>query len=128
MEQVTGLDPRAANDARVSVATAPDDGYFLPAQFRGAFSKDVNWLLNWTATYAYGYHAGQTNPAPDSSIELKGTVLSFLTVPGSTYLVEESSDGVTYTKLALVAVDGSIKQVADLSGYNPTNLYRVSVV
>ncbi len=54
-EQVIALDPRPANDALVSVSTAPDDGFFTSAQYRGGFHPDENWLCNWTAADAFGF-------------------------------------------------------------------------
>jgi hypothetical protein len=55
MANVTYLDPRAANDAVTSVSAAPaGDCFFVPAKYRGAFNKDDNWLVGWTAAYAYG--------------------------------------------------------------------------
>ena len=55
---VTNLDPRAANDAVTSVGTAPNDGFFTPVTYRGAFSPTINWLCEWTAADAFG----MTNP------------------------------------------------------------------
>jgi hypothetical protein len=57
MLPVIALDPRPANDALVSVGAAPNDGFYTPAQYRGAFepSASATWLANWTATFAYGY-------------------------------------------------------------------------
>jgi hypothetical protein len=55
MQQVTFLDPRAANDALTSVATAPNDGFFTPVQYRGAFGPHDNWAREWTAADAYGF-------------------------------------------------------------------------
>jgi hypothetical protein len=54
MALVTFLNPRAENDATTSAYTAPDDGFFTPAPYIGAFSADENWLVGWTAAYAYG--------------------------------------------------------------------------
>jgi len=54
MLPVTYINPRAANDAMLSVATAPYDGFLTPAPFRGGFPHNYNWLNNWTAAYAYG--------------------------------------------------------------------------
>jgi len=51
---VTSIDPRAAAAAVTSVGTAPNDGFFEQAQFRGAFSSTGNWLCGWTAVDAYG--------------------------------------------------------------------------
>jgi hypothetical protein len=51
---VIALDPRAANAAVSSVGSAPDDGFYEPAPFRGAFSSTGNWLCGWTAADAFG--------------------------------------------------------------------------
>ena len=56
MLPVIGLDPRPVGPAATSVATAPNDGFFTPAQYRGAFSPfGDSWLCNWTASYAFGF-------------------------------------------------------------------------
>jgi hypothetical protein len=57
MLPVTSLDPRPANDALTSVASAPNDGFFTPASYRGAFAPSANgtWLSDWTASYAFGF-------------------------------------------------------------------------
>ncbi|HKX46538.1 MAG TPA: hypothetical protein VJP77_07535 [Planctomycetota bacterium] len=55
MLPVIGLDPRAANEATTSVGTAPADGFFTQAQYRGAFDATTNWALGWTAADAFGY-------------------------------------------------------------------------
>ncbi|MBL8860485.1 MAG: hypothetical protein JNK02_00595 [Planctomycetes bacterium] len=56
MLPVIQLDPRPAAAALTSVNAAPNDGFFTPAQYRGAFAPgDVqHWLCDWTATFAYG--------------------------------------------------------------------------
>ncbi len=56
MLPVIGLDPRPKNAAMTSVNAAPDDGFFTPAQYRGAFvPKGQSWLCDWTASFAFGY-------------------------------------------------------------------------
>jgi hypothetical protein len=54
MLPVISINPCAANDAVNSVYTAPDDGFFTPAQYRGGFSPCDNWLEGWSAVDAYG--------------------------------------------------------------------------
>ncbi len=68
---VIGIDPRAAHAATTSVAAAPDDGFFTPAQYRGGFSPTANWLCGWTAADAFGF-----NIAPS------GTCLSIVDTDG----------------------------------------------
>ena len=52
---VTFLDPRPKNAALTSLAAAPADGFFTPANYRGAFSTQENWLCKWTASFAFGF-------------------------------------------------------------------------
>jgi hypothetical protein len=55
MYPVTYINPRAGSMAAVVSATqAPDDGFFTPAPYRGAFDPWNNWLVGWTAASAYG--------------------------------------------------------------------------
>jgi len=66
---VESIDPRPANEALASAATAPDDGFFTPAAYRGAFSANENWLEGWTAADAYGMivAAPVASPTPTST-------------------------------------------------------------
>ena len=53
---VIGIDPRPANEALTSVNTAPDDGFFCPGQFRGAFDPaNPCWLNGWSAVDEFGF-------------------------------------------------------------------------
>ncbi len=56
MLPVIGLDPRPAAAALTSIGSAPNDGFFTPASYRGAFATGnvQHWLCDWTATFAYG--------------------------------------------------------------------------
>ena len=62
MQRVVVLDPRPANDATTSVASAPNDGFYTPAQYRGAFRPDTGqglairpWVCGWTAAARFGF-------------------------------------------------------------------------
>jgi hypothetical protein len=70
---VTFIDPTPANDALTAVEFAPNDGFFTPARFRGAFPRGNNWLIGWTGLSAFGltsssqaatFLEGWTNAAP----------------------------------------------------------------
>jgi hypothetical protein len=57
MARVILLNPLAANDAvqlLPSASAAPDDGFFTPAPYVGAFNATDNWLLGWTAADEFG--------------------------------------------------------------------------
>jgi hypothetical protein len=64
---VIGIDPRAANDAVNSVGTAPNDGFYTPVNFRGAFSPTENWLCDWSAADAFGFTSPAANECPAES-------------------------------------------------------------
>ncbi|MEN6576819.1 MAG: hypothetical protein ABFD90_10790 [Phycisphaerales bacterium] len=53
MARVTALNPLAANDAVTADGAAPDDGFFTPVAYKGAFGAH-NWLKGWSAADAYG--------------------------------------------------------------------------
>ncbi len=66
MVPVTFIDPRPANDALVSVATAPFDGFYSPVAYRGAFAPNRNWLSGWSAASAFGFIPNASNGTPGS--------------------------------------------------------------
>ena len=56
VQNVISLDPRPKNAALVSVGQAPNDGFYTPAQYRGAFAPNAkSWLCDWTASFAFGF-------------------------------------------------------------------------
>jgi hypothetical protein len=63
--RVSALDPRAANAAVTSAASAPDDGFFTPVTYRGAFGPNENWLCGWTAADAFGFNVAPPGGCPD---------------------------------------------------------------
>jgi hypothetical protein len=73
MVPVTHINPCAANDAVSSVATAPSDGFFVPAPFRGGFSATHNWLEGWTSVDAYGM-TDTTMNTPNGDLNDNGIV------------------------------------------------------
>jgi hypothetical protein len=108
MQRVTMLDPRAAGDAVTSVETAPNDGFFTPVKYRGAFSPNYNWLEGWTAAYEYGMTVTTGNSdAPEADIAM-GAVISFQSENGVEYSIKQASDvSGPYTEVATVMGDGT---------------------
>ena len=80
---VTNLDPRASGPAVVAalVAPAPNDGFFTPVTYRGAFSPTENWLCTWSAAAAFGLTA--TTPAQCPSPVCTGDLNNDASVNGS---------------------------------------------
>ena len=125
MRPVTALDPRAANDAVTSVASAPADGFFTPAPYRGAFSKDVNWAKGWTAASAYGlFPAADTATTPVASGATVVTVVSFPTISGVVYSIESSTDGKNWSPVKTLVGDGSTKTLSAEITVDSARVYR----
>ncbi len=134
MQPVTNINPCAANDALTSVATAPNDGFYTPVQYRGAFSASNNWLKGWTAAYAYGMTdtSMNTTNVPVSTIQVvssNGTAsVFFQTTAGQLYTVEESTDLKNWSPVGVVNGDGSIKSVSDLVDTSKRKNYYRTIV
>lgn len=63
------IDPRPANDAVTSASAAPDDGFFVPAYYRGGFAPGENWLEGWTAASAYRMTTSPCGPNGDTDAD-----------------------------------------------------------
>lgn len=72
---IISLDPLPANEALTSAGMAPDDGFFTPAQYRGAFSATDNWLDGWTASDAYGMTSTSSDGCDPESMASSTKVL-----------------------------------------------------
>jgi len=78
MLPVVSIDPRPAGDALTSVAAAPDDGFFTPANYRGGFDPNDNWMTGWTAFDAYGMSGAAPKPGDadgDDDVDLDDFVI-----------------------------------------------------
>ena len=51
---VTFLDPTPVGVATSAAEFSPNDGFFTPARFTGAFARGNNWLIGWTGTSQFG--------------------------------------------------------------------------
>jgi hypothetical protein len=127
MYPVTNINPCAANDAVASVATAPNDGFFTQAPFRGGFSANNNWLKGWTSVDAYGMTSGSAGVDPSATIQLTASTF-FPTTVGVVYTVEESSDMKNWAPVATVTGDGSIMSATDLDAFDSAKFYRAIVL
>lgn len=123
---VTNLNPLAVNDAATSEAMAPNDGFFTPAAYRGAFSPNYNWLEGWTVADEYGLvdTSANTNPVTIASFDL-GAAFSFQSEAGVAYDVEFTSDLLDpFVKIDEVEGTGSVVSYIDV-GLSTNGFYRV---
>ncbi len=123
---VTNLNPCAANDAVSSSIAAPNDGFYTPVHYKGAFSPNYNWLAGWTAADAYGMTDTSMNSTevPSASLGL-GAVVSFQSEEGVSYDVEATDDLASpWTVVDTVMGDGSVVEYVD-SSLPAAKFYRV---
>jgi hypothetical protein len=125
MNLVTSLNPLAANAAVTAAKEVPNDGFFTPVTYRGAFSPYYNWLEGWTAADAYGFTDTSMNGTdPSSTIQMTASTF-WQSEFGVQYTVEESSDMVSWNPVASVAGDGSIMAATDLDAFDSAKFYRI---
>lgn len=67
---VTGLNPLPANAALASVGSAPANGFYTPANYRGAMPQCRNWLVGWTACDAFSLNIAPA--APPATLVVSG--------------------------------------------------------
>jgi hypothetical protein len=130
MQRVTSLNPCAANDAVTSVGAAPADGFFTPAPFRGAFSKDHNWLAGWTAADEFGLiDTSMNEDDPEATVEVTvqqvETATTFADEAGVVYTVEKSGDLKNWTPVETIVGDGGTHTVTDSDSFGDAKFYRV---
>lgn len=126
---VVGLDPRAVNDAATSVNTAPNDGFFTPAAYRGGFSPNYNWMEGWTAASEYGIVDTSANSDPISINTLDlGAAFTFQSEEGVTYDVEYTDDLLNpFVKVDEIAGTGAVVSYIDPAIDPASGFYRLVV-
>ncbi|MCG3147970.1 MAG: hypothetical protein PCFJNLEI_01411 [Verrucomicrobiae bacterium] len=131
MLNVTSILPLAVNDATSSAISAPQDGFFTPVNYRGAFSSTNNWIANWTTIYALGLTpSSHVNPsAPAISVALTPTQaeISIPTANGVQYSLESSYDVKHWSPVALINGDGTTQIFVDSGILTNSVQYRVVI-
>jgi hypothetical protein len=101
------LDPRPATNSPVltSALTAPDDGFYKPVSYKGAFAN-VNWASDWTFAAEAGLITGEgagtpvniVEPPPCLAVSVSisssagNVTLSLSSLTGKTYTIESTTD------------------------------------
>ncbi|HRT56810.1 MAG TPA: hypothetical protein P5038_09295, partial [Candidatus Paceibacterota bacterium] len=64
------LDPRLqpGSPARNTTRIPPNDGFYEPVAFKGAFDENTLWLKGWTALDAYGFLPSGLRPEPTNEV------------------------------------------------------------
>lgn len=66
---VTYLDPTPTAIAQTAAETAPNDGFFTPANYVGGFSRGNNWLIGWSMTSRVGLTSNSLANQPITGVE-----------------------------------------------------------
>ena len=69
---VTFLDPTPVGVATSAAEFSPNDGFFTPARFTGAFARGNNWLIGWTGTSQFGLTSNSQANNPITGVERGG--------------------------------------------------------
>jgi hypothetical protein len=125
MVLVTNLNPCAANDAVFSDYPAPNDGFFTPVKYKGAFSPNYNWLEGWTAADAFGMTDTSMNTNAPAVDIARGMVVSFQSETGVSYTIERA-DSVSgpWSVATRMTGDGTYLSLGDAE-LQSSEFYRV---
>ncbi len=111
-----GLDPRlqAGSPALTSNRQAPDDGFFTPVAYKGAFDASNLWVQGWTFLSAKGFLSGAVAPAAVALTIVRdgaSVLIRFPTQSGVQYRLHSTTsltEPVQWTDGEVLAGDGSI--------------------
>ena len=95
---IIALNPSPANDALVSVGNPPTDGFFSPADYRGAMAPGQNWACGWTSAACYGILVGCQAACPgdfNGDRKVDGGDLGYLLGAWGTATGDLNGDGTT---------------------------------
>lgn len=122
---VVSIDPLAANDALTVTRYAPNDGFYTPVGYKGAFGS-VNWLENWTCVDTIGLieDDGITVTDPTETIGLVSKV-KVTTQAGVNYRVEASTDNSSWVTVGYIKGDGEEQALVDTADMEERMFYRV---
>jgi len=109
--RVTFIDPRPDNEALTSVGSAPADGFFVPASYRGGFAPGVTpWVKGWTAADQFGFLLTASTSVQDDVLNVPSSLTAigvpFIGNSGFGFLANNptASCGVVPGSLAFVGV------------------------
>ncbi len=126
------LDPRpaAGSPALTSNRQAPDDGFFAPVAYKGAFDANNLWLQKWTFLDAKGFLGSAAGPmAPTLTItsDAMGTSISFMSEAGVSYLLKSTTDlasPITWSDEGIMTGTGGMISFVVTTG-DPAKFYQV---
>jgi len=131
------LDPRpqTGSPALTSTITAPNDGFYTPVAYKGAFDRTNLWMRGWTALDEYGVLSDSNPPAllpptpPTISTTFgSGTVtFSVASQLGYNYALQSTLvlNPAAWTNLTTLPGNGGTLTFPAVSSTNATEFFRV---
>lgn len=89
------LDPRpvTSSPALSSARTAPNDGFYTPVAYKGAFDQNENWLVGWTFLSQKGFlGVAAVHPTLTIGREGSGLNISLESESGASYQLQSTTD------------------------------------
>jgi len=99
--------PQPGSPALTSSLTAPDDGFFTPVAYKGAFN-DVNWASDWGFAAEAGLISGEAAGVP------RAPARSAVHLPALLTIVQNGSN-ISITFASQSGVSYQVQSKADLS-------------
>ncbi len=118
---ITSVNPCVATAYETSARTAPDNGFYTPVSYKGAFGPTQNWLAGWTLAAKLGLVDTSMNDdgtlVGSTAMQIK-PVLTFGTNAGAMYRIETRTTptGSDWSPVAWVRGTGSDMTYVDPSG------------
>jgi hypothetical protein len=91
--------PRPGSPASTSTLTPPNDGFYTPVAYKGAFSTNLNWASDWTFAAEAGLITGEGAGTPGPT----GPVTPVCTPADLDIVISGSSVNITFTGIAGVS-------------------------
>ena len=89
-------DPAPLNSAVTPAITAPNDGFYTPVTFKGAFGKKSLWVQNWTAPDVMGFLPADTVVTPPAATTPNAVTLTIAPSGGNVLIYCSSQTGFSY--------------------------------
>jgi hypothetical protein len=120
--------PRPGSELLTVTRTAPDDGFFTPVGYKGAFGPDENWAVGWTCVDSLGLLVRPQRPHITYNPNSNRVRVRFQSPAGITNIVQRTTDltdSNSWNDLeTIVPVDGKETNAVDDVIY-PEQYYRV---
>ncbi len=116
--------PQAGSPALNSSLTAPNNGFYTPVAYKGAFDANYNWAVQWTALGEYGVMSGRNGAESvacfASAVPTPNPVTVHITQVGANAIITcDSQVGYSYTLESTGTLPGGWSPAVGVTPSNP---------